>query len=120
MADGVALPAASGTVATDDTGATGHVQIIKLAISADGSATLIPADATNGISVNVTKQVPGTGATNLGKAEDAAASDGDTGVMLLGVRNYGGASSDGDYSAVCVSATGELCVVPRQIGRAHV
>ena len=42
MADGVPITAGSGTtIATDDTGATGHVQLVKLAYSADASATLI-------------------------------------------------------------------------------
>lgn len=60
MADGVtfqsgtlATPAASTEIATDDCGADGHAQIIKLAISADGLATLIPGDATNGLLVNL-------------------------------------------------------------------
>lgn len=48
---------------------------------------LTPGDATNGVYVNVKNAVPGTGATNLGKAEDAAHTSGDTGVMALGVRN---------------------------------
>lgn len=62
MADGVtfqtsalASPASGEKIATDDCGAAGQVQIIKIAISADGSATLIPADATNGIDVDVTR-----------------------------------------------------------------
>lgn len=56
MADNVTLNSMSGgaVVATDDTG-TSHVQIVKLAISADGSATFIPADATYGIDVDVTR-----------------------------------------------------------------
>lgn len=60
MADNVTLNSMSGgaVVATDDTG-TAHVQIVKLAISADGSATFIPADAANGIDVDVTR-VSGT------------------------------------------------------------
>lgn len=60
MADNVTLNSMSGgaVVATDDTG-TSHVQIVKLAISADGSATFIPADATYGIDVDVTR-VAGT------------------------------------------------------------
>lgn len=60
MADNVTLNAASGTfvAATDDAGAGGQVQIIKLAISADGSATVIPADATNGLDVDVTRDAP--------------------------------------------------------------
>ena len=54
MADGVAITAGSGTtVATDDTGAPGHVQLVKLAIATDGSATLIPADGTDGLLVNL-------------------------------------------------------------------
>jgi hypothetical protein len=56
MADGVAITAGSGTtILTDDTGAGGHAQVVKLAISTDGSGTLIPADATVGMSVNVTQ-----------------------------------------------------------------
>lgn len=53
MADNVDITAGTGTsIATDDAGAGGHVQIIKLAISADGSATVIPADAANGLRVS--------------------------------------------------------------------
>lgn len=37
-------------IATDDAGAAGHVQVVKLALSADGSATAITADA-NGLEV---------------------------------------------------------------------
>jgi hypothetical protein len=52
MADNVAITAGSGTnIATDDTG-TEHVQIVKLAYSADGSKTHIPADA-DGMLVNL-------------------------------------------------------------------
>ena len=42
------------TALTDDC-TTGHAQIVKLAIATDGSATLIPADASNGIDVDVTR-----------------------------------------------------------------
>jgi hypothetical protein len=51
MADNVAITAGAGTtIATDDAGAGGHVQLVKLALSADASAALIPADA-NGLDV---------------------------------------------------------------------
>jgi hypothetical protein len=53
--------------------------------------------------------VPGTAATHLGKAEDAASADGDTGVMVLGVRNTGGApltSSELDYNAFATDVFG--------------
>ena len=53
MADDVTLNSMSGgiVVATDDSG-TGHVQLIKLAYSADGSRVPITAD-TNGLKVDV-------------------------------------------------------------------
>jgi len=61
--------------------------------------------------VDVVSIVPGTGATNLGKAEDAAHTSGDVGVMPLAVRNdalatLGGA--DGDYAPLQVDAFGAL------------
>lgn len=191
MADGIAITAGSGTtILTDDTGAGGHAQIVKLAISTDGSGTLIPADntngllvdvsrvtgdvnvvndtavpltveigdgtslvtvgtayadaesntgnhidvsarvsvfngtswdrmrgdTTNGIAVDVTRVVPGTGPSNLGKAEDAAHASGDVGVMVLGVRNdnhVGRAATDGDY--VPIALDGHGCVYVRGV-----
>jgi hypothetical protein len=60
MADGVSITSGAGTtILTDDTGAGGHAQVVKLAISTDGSGTLIPAEATNGLDVDVTR-VQGT------------------------------------------------------------
>jgi len=56
MADGVAITAGAGTtIATDDAGAAGHVQVVKLAVSADGSATALTADNTNGLLVDVSR-----------------------------------------------------------------
>lgn len=57
MADNVAITAGSGTdVATDQvTGTLEHVQLFKQAIATDGSRTLIPADATNGLLVDVSR-----------------------------------------------------------------
>ena len=64
MADNVTLdPGVGGaSIATDDAGAGGHVQIIKLAVSTDGSAAVIPADGTNGLAVDVTRIAAGTNA----------------------------------------------------------
>lgn len=45
MADGISLPASGVTAATDDCGAAGHAQIVKLGIATNGDATPIPADA---------------------------------------------------------------------------
>lgn len=60
MADNVAITAGSGTsIATDEvSGTLEHVQLFKLAVSADGSRVLIPADATNGLLTDV-KRVQG-------------------------------------------------------------
>lgn len=57
MSDTITIPAtgtgtATPVVATDDAGAAGHVQIVKLALSADGVATALTADNTNGILSN--------------------------------------------------------------------
>lgn len=120
MADNLTLQttpatAPSGTViATDDAGAGGHVQIVKMAISTDGSATLLPSDATNGMDVDVTRVVPGTTATALGKAEDAAHASGDTGVMALAVRKDTAAAlagADADYAPFEIDANGRLHVI---------
>ena len=61
MSDNVPITAGTGTsIATDDCGAAGHTQIVKLAMSGDGSATLIGADS-NGLDVDVTRiQTPVT------------------------------------------------------------
>lgn len=72
MADGITLNAGSGgaTLCTDDTGATGHVQVVKLAVSTDGSATPIGADSTNGLDVDVTRlpSLP-AGSNTIGKVQ---------------------------------------------------
>lgn len=56
--------------------------------------------------------VPGTAASNLGKAEDAAHASGDTGVFLLGVRQAATpvavTSAAQDYSQITVDAEGKL------------
>lgn len=65
--------------------------------------------------VDVTSVVPGTGASNLGKAEDAAHSTGDVGVMSLAVRKDTAtalAGTDGDYAPLEVDADGKLHVNP--------
>lgn len=64
--------------------------------------------------VDVISVVPGTGATNLGKAEDAAHNDGDVGVMGLTVRKDTAAAlggADGDYQPLITDANGRLHVI---------
>ena len=57
--------------------------------------------------VDVTSVVPGTGATNLGKAEDVASADGDVGVGMIAVRKATPANTsgtDGDYEFLQMAA----------------
>lgn len=133
MADNIQLDAGSGgsTIKTDDDG-TAHWQYVKLAYGADNTQTRVTASvglpvtilagsaaigklaANSGVDigdVDVTSLIPGTGATNLGKAEDAVHGSGDTGVMALAVRNdtlAALAGSDGDYAPLQVDADGYL------------
>lgn len=62
--------------------------------------------------VTVDELTPGTGSANLGKAEDAAHTTGDTGVLALAVRNANAAttftSANGDYSAIAVDSVGAV------------
>lgn len=66
---------------------------------------------TGTFSVQTSADVPGTGATNLGKAEDAAHTTGDTGVFALGVRNDTLAdttNTNADYSQVSTDIKGRM------------
>lgn len=77
------------------------------------AGALIGGDAANGLDVDVTQIIPGTGATNLGKAEDAGHTTGDVGVMMLGVRNVTHASLSNtqlDYTPFALDNTGRLYV----------
>ena len=70
--------------------------------------------------VDVTSVVPGTGATNLGKAEDGGHTSGDVGVMSLGVRSdtladQEFAGADLDYSPLATDSTSRLITVPRPL-----
>ena len=74
MADNVPITAGVGTdIATDQVTTTGeHVQLFKIAISADGSRTLVPADATNGLRVDVSRV---QGQVQIGDGTQAVAVD---------------------------------------------
>jgi len=91
-----------------------EMQVDVVASLPAGSAAIGKLAANSGVDigdVDVTSIVAGTGATNLGKAEDAAHSSGDTGVMALAVRNDDVANlagADGDYSPLQVNAAGSL------------
>lgn len=72
---------------------------------------------------SITSVVPGTGATNLGKAEDAAHSSGDVGVAILTVRQDAAAAlagSDADYQSAITDASGALWTRELRSGAASV
>ena len=106
------VTAGSGTpISVDNCGSEGYSQVVKLAISTDGSATLIPAEATNGLDVDVTRVIPGTTATALGKAVDTAMGATDTGVLAVGVRRDTVAASSGttgDIEPLSTDSVGRL------------
>jgi len=106
-----------GKVGIDQTtpGTTNRVDIgAALPIGANAIGKLAANSGVDIGDVDVTSVVPGVAATNLGKAEDAAHTTGDTGVMILGVRNDGTASLvnvDGDYTPLATDEYGRLKVV---------
>lgn len=118
MADAdIAITAGTGTkVDTRTVGADvdEHRQVVCIGdpTTAGNVATV---DATFGLEVDVSRVIPGVGATNLGKQEDQQHADGDTGVLILGVRNHNsGSTTDGDYSAISVDSTGNMNTVGRR------
>ena len=85
--------------------------------NADGDYTPIATDSNGRLFINAVSSIfsvtPGTGATALGKAEDAAHASGDTGVMSLCVRaasatDRSAGATDGDYEPCAVDANGKL------------
>lgn len=110
----------SGTTSGSGT-ATGA---IRVELPTNGTGVVGLNTGTNSIgkiSDITTSVVPGTGATNLGKAEDAASASGDTGVFALGVRNDTVATvpttADGDYSQISTDKYGRVlsAYVPRTL-----
>lgn len=134
------------TYASDEDGSTVHWPYVKLVFGADDTQTIVAAGnplpvtliseslsgnldvnlAASGITLNtssaITSVVPGTGATNLGKAEDAGHSSGDVGVMPLAVRSDSDGTlvgTDGDYAPLQVDANGYLKVEIFDGGGSH-
>jgi len=97
--------AADGDYATLNVNSTGRLYV-------DASVTVaLPAGTNNIGDVDVLTVITGTGATNLGKAEDAAHASGDTGVAVWAVRRNtatSGTSADGDYASLNVDTNGLL------------
>jgi hypothetical protein len=78
-------------------------------VTGTGSARVTIASDNTAFTVNL--GTGGTGATSLGKAEDAAAASGDTGVPVFAVRRdapSSDVSAAGDYATLQVDSTGQL------------
>lgn len=100
QSDTAATPPADTIVATDDAGAAGQVQIIKLAISTDGSATIIPADAANGLDVDVTRVGGTVAVTQSGTWDEVGINDSGNSITVDGTVAVSGtvAVTDNDGS----------------------
>jgi len=104
----ISLPTGAAT-ADNQTTANTALAAIQAAVE-----TLDNAISGNEIQADVLSVIPGTAATSLGKAEDAAHASGDVGVFMLGVRRdtpTSGADTDGDYAALSLDASGQLRTV---------
>ena len=108
VGNGLAATAQRVTLANDSTG------IVALTTSTASIGKLASNTGVDIGDVDVTSVVPGTGATNLGKAEDAAHTTGDVGVMGLTVRQDTAAAlagTDADYQPLITDASGRLHVL---------
>lgn len=84
---------------------------LQVEASVTGTSTVAISQSGTNNDVDVASVVPGTGATNLGKAEDAAHASGDTGVQILAVRQDAPTSlvsTVGDYAPLQVDDFGGL------------
>lgn len=92
-----------GVQVKDATGAT------RTMLYEDGNATGLQ-QAVEVLSIS-SSVVPGVAATNLGKAEDAVAASGDTGIAVWGVRRdtpASNVSAAGDYAEIGISGNGAV------------
>lgn len=129
------LPSATIAGTTAATGSGTATGALRVELPTNGTGIVGLAAGTNGIGkltansgvdigdVDVTSIIPGTGATNLGKAEDAAHTTGDIGVMSLGVRaasptERSAGPTDGDYEPFATNAVGAVWVTqtPTTVG----
>lgn len=100
------------TIANDSTGVL-SVDDNGGSLTVDGTVTL---GANSGVDigdVDVTSLIPGTGATNLGKAVDSPSGGTDTGIAALAIRDDALSTLtpiEGDYVPLRVNSTGALHV----------
>lgn len=112
VGNGAAATAQRVTLANDSTGIIATVGAVTAITNALPTGT----NSIGKISDITTSVVPGTAATNLGKAEDAAHASGDTGVFALGVRNDNLATTygnDQDYGPLATDLNGRVMVAQK-------
>lgn len=99
----------AGQVGVQGGSGTTNALTLRVVLATD---VALPAGTNNIGDVDVLSIVPGVAATNLGKAEDAAHASGDTGVMMLIVRQDTMAAfgADNDYAPPSANASGQLRV----------
>ena len=105
-----------GTIADVATQTTLSALNTKVTACNTGAVTVsasLPAGTNNIGDVDVLSVVPGTGATNLGKAEDGAHTSGDVGVMALAVANESNTAraANNDYLPIASDTEGNVRVV---------
>ena len=86
-------------------------QLVRIVGSSDGNRLEIDSNGDIDVANILTSVTPGVAAGNLGKAEDAVAGNGDTGVMILSVRRDTAATSAGadlDYATINTNSTGDV------------
>lgn len=106
-----------GTIDADTSLLAGAVSGTEVQVDVVG-ALPTGANTIGSIASITTSIVPGTAATNLGKAEDAAHTTGDTGVMALAVRSDTAsalAGTTGDYIPLTTDNAGKLWIVGSQL-----
>jgi len=113
------LPAgtnAIGKLAANSGVDIGDVDVTSLPALPTGTNAIGKLAANSGVDigdVDVTSVIPGTAATNAGKAVDSAAGATDTGIASLAIRDDSLSTltpADGDYTHLRVNATGALHV----------
>lgn len=112
VGNGAATTAQRVTLANDSTGIIATVGAVTAITNALPTGT----NSIGKISDITTSVVPGVGATNLGKAEDAAHTSGDTGVFALAVRNDNLATTygnDQDYAPIAVDLNSRVMVAQK-------
>lgn len=96
--------------------ATASAQSTNICVNSTGDSRAPLCDANNYLDVAVMSVIPGTSATSLGKAEDAAHASGDAGVASLAIRSdtlgtaANIAGTAGDYMGLQTDALGALWV----------